>query len=157
MGCRTRAHQHRELGEILLGQAVFVHVARGDEAVIGGNGRTQRHLVVGMADLRQRCDRSIAALPGQAIFTPDHKHMARDAGIDQMVCEHRHGEPGGAADLHGVRVGRTDSKMLGEHGREHDVRRDGGVAAEDAVDLGAREPGIRYRKRGGLAHEIERG
>src|SRR5437773_789143 len=53
MGERVRAHQHGEFGEILLRHAVFVHVAGGDEAVIGGNRRTERHLVVGMADLRQ--------------------------------------------------------------------------------------------------------
>jgi hypothetical protein len=32
--------------------------------------------------------------------------------------------------------------MLGEHGREHDVRRDRAVAAEDAVDIGAFQAGI---------------
>jgi len=49
-------------------------------------------------------------------FHRGHQHMAHDAGIDQVMREHGHGEPGGAADLHGVRAGRTDSKMLGERG-----------------------------------------
>ena len=31
------------------------------------------------------------------------------------------------------------------------------VAAKDAVDLGALQPGIRNRQLGGLAHQIERG
>ena len=57
--------------------AVFMHVAGGDEAVIGGNGRPERHLVGGMADLRQRLDRGVAALPGQAVLAGDHEHMLR--------------------------------------------------------------------------------
>ena len=59
-----------------------------------------------------------------------------------MMGEHGHREPGRAADLDGVGVTGADAKMLGKDGRQHDVRRDGGVAAEDAVDLGALEPGI---------------
>src|SRR5260370_19752491 len=46
--------------------------------------------------------------------------------------------------------------MLGEHGRQHDVRRNRRIAAEHAINIGALEPGIRYRELGGLAHEIER-
>ena len=124
MGQRVGAHQHREFGEVFLGHAVFVHVARGDEAVIGRDRRPQRHLVIGMADLRQRLDRGVAALPGEPVLAADHQHMLRDAGIDQMMRQHGHGEPGGAADLHGVGIGRLDAEMLGEHGRQHDVRRD---------------------------------
>ena len=157
MGQRVGAHQHREFGEVFLGHAIFVHVARGDEAVIGGDRRPQRHLVIGMADLRQRLDRGVAALPGQPVFAADHQHMLCDAGIDQMMRQHGHGEPGGAADLHGVGIGRLDAEMLGEHGRQHDVRRDGRIAAQNAVDLGALQPGIGNGKLGRLAHEIERG
>src|SRR5260370_42707349 len=56
-----------------------------------------------------------------------------------------------------MRVSWTNRKMLGEHGRQHDVRRDGGIAAEHAVDLRSRQPGIANRKLGGLAHEVEGG
>ena len=82
-----------------------------------------------MADLRQRQDRSVAALPGQPVF---------------------------AADLHRMRIGRADAKVLGEHGRQHDVRRDGRIAAKDAVDLASRKPRIRERKLGCAAHQVER-
>ena len=157
MGQRVGAHQHREFGEVLLGDAVFVHVARGDEAVIGRDRRPQRHLVVGMADLRQRLDRGVAALPGQPVFTADHQHMFCDSRIDQMMRQHGHGEPGGAADLHGVGIRRPDAEMLGEHGRQHDVRRHRAVAAQDAVDLGALQPGVGNRHLRRLAHQVERG
>ena len=49
-------------------------------------------------------------------------HTLVDAGLDQMMRQHGHGQPGGAADLHRVGVSRLDPKMLGEHGRQHDVR-----------------------------------
>ena len=137
--------------------AIFVHVARRDEAVIGGDRRPQRHLVIGMADLRQRLDRGVAALPGQAVLAADHQHMLYNAGIDQMMRQHGHREPGGAADLHRVGIGRPDAEMLGEHGREHDVRRHGRVAAKDAVDVGSLQPGVGNGKLGRLAHEVERG
>ena len=68
MGAGIGAHQHRELGKILLGHAVVVHVARGDKTVIGRNRRAQRHLVIGMTDLRQRQDRGVAALAGQPVL-----------------------------------------------------------------------------------------
>jgi hypothetical protein len=83
--------------------------------------------------------------------------MPGDAGLHQMMRQHGHREARGAADLHGVGIGRANPKMLGEHGRQHDVRRDGGVTAENAVDLAALQAGIRYRKLGGLAHQVERG
>ena len=86
MGQRMRAHQHREFGEVLFGHAIFVHVARRDEAVIGGDGRAQRHLVIGMTDLRQRHDRGIAALAGQAVLAGDTQHVLDDAGIDEMCA-----------------------------------------------------------------------
>ena len=50
----VRTHQHGELGKVFFREAVFVHVAGGDEAVIGGDGRPERYLVVGMADLGER-------------------------------------------------------------------------------------------------------
>ncbi len=157
MGAGMRAHQHRELGEILLGHAVFVHVPAGNEAVIGGDGRAQRDLVIGMADLGQRLDRGIAALPGETVLAGNNEDVARHAGLDEMMREHGHRKPGRAADLHGVGVSRADAKMLGEYGREHDMRRDGGVAAEDSVDLGALQPGIVERELGCVAHQVERG
>jgi hypothetical protein len=110
-----------------------------------------------MADLRQRLDRGIAALSGEAVFTADDKHMPCNPGIDQLMREHGHGEPGGASDLHGVRIGRLNAKVLGEHGRKHDMRRNRRVTAENAVDLGPLQPGIGNRKLSRLAHEIERG
>src|SRR6185312_1336980 len=63
----------------------------------------------------------------------------------------------GTAHLDRVGVRGTDAKMLGEHSREHDVRRDRRIAAKDAVDVGALQPGVSGRKLGRLAHEIERG
>ena len=110
-----------------------------------------------MTDLRQRLDRGVAALPGEPVLAADHQHMLDDTGLDQMMRQHGHGEPGGAADLHGMGVRRPDAEMLGEHGREHDVRRDRAVAAQDAVDLGALQPGVGNRQLGRLAHEVERG
>src|ERR1700738_5594191 len=83
--------------------------------------------------------------------------MPDDAGLDQVMRQPRHCETGGAADLHGVRVSRANAEMLGEHGCEHDMRRDSRIAAEDAVDLIALQPGIGNRKRSRLAHEVERG
>src|SRR3569833_3094816 len=47
--------------------------------------------------------------------------------------------------------------MLGKHGRQHDVRRHRGVAAENAVDLGAFQSGIVERELGGHAHQVKRG
>src|SRR5581483_11454023 len=70
---------------------------------------------------------------------------------------HSHGQTRGTADLNGMSVGGANAEMLGEHGREHDVRRHRGIAAEDAVDLGACEAGVSDGELGGLAHEIERG
>jgi len=64
MRAGIRAHQDGELGQILLRDAIFVHVARGDQAVIGRDRRPQRHLVFGMADLCQSQDRGVAALSG---------------------------------------------------------------------------------------------
>jgi len=83
--------------------------------------------------------------------------MTHHAGIDQMMRQHGHGEPGGAADLHRMGVRRMNAEMLGEHGRQHDVRRHRRIAAEHAVDLATREPGIRQRQFGRQAHEVERG
>src|SRR5664279_5272869 len=74
-----------------------------------------------------------------------------------MMRQHGHGKPGGAADLHGVRVRRANAEMLGEHGRQHDMRRYRRVAAQDAVDLGALQPRIGNRKARSVAHEVERG
>ena len=74
-----------------------------------------------------------------------------------MMRQHGHREPRGAADLDRVGVTRADTKMLGEYGRQHDMRRDGGVAAEDAVDIRAFQPGIVECELGGLAHQVERG
>ena len=110
-----------------------------------------------MADLRQRQDRGVAALPGQPVLAADHQHVPDNAGLDQMMRQHGHREPGGAADLDGVGVGRFDAEMLGEHGRQHDVRRHRGVAAEHAVDLAALQPGVGNRQLRGLAHQVERG
>ena len=95
-----------------------------------------------MADLRERKDRGIAALPGQAVLAADHEHVFHDTGLGQMMRQHGHGEARGAADLHGVGVGRADAKMLGEDGREHDVRRHRRIAAKDAVDLTALQAGV---------------
>jgi len=36
------AHQHREFGKVLLRHVIVMHIARGDEAVMGGNRRPQR-------------------------------------------------------------------------------------------------------------------
>src|SRR5260370_9216868 len=83
--------------------------------------------------------------------------MLDDASLDQVMRQHRHCQPGGRADLHGMRVSWTNPKMLGGHRRQHDVPRDGGIAAEHAVDLRSRQPGIGNRKLGGLAHEVEGG
>ena len=154
---RVAAHQHREFGEVFLRHAIFMHVARRDEPVIGRDGRPQRHLVFGVADLRQRQDRGVAALPGQPVLACDHQHMLDHTGLHQMMRQHGHGEPGGAADLHGVGIGRANAEMLGEHRGQHDVRRDRRVAAEDAVDVAAFQAGIGNRKLGGLAHEVQRG
>lgn len=154
---RVLAHQHRELGKVLLREAVFMHVARRDQAVIGRDRRPQRHLVVGMADLGQRLDRGVAALPGQAILAADHQHVFCDTGVDEVMRQHSHREARGAADLHGVGIGRTNTKMLGEHGGQHDMGRDRGITAENAVDVGALQPGTGDRKLGRLAHQVERG
>src|SRR5260370_40061681 len=83
--------------------------------------------------------------------------MPDDAGLDQMMRQHGHREPRGAADLHGVGVSWANSEMLGEYRRQHDVRRDGRIAAEDAVDLASFQPRVGYRELGGLAHEVEGG
>ncbi len=93
MGAGVRAHQHRELGEVLFRHAILMHVPVSNKAVIGGNGRPQRHLVIGVPDLRQRLDRGIAALPGEAVLAGDHEHMPRDAGFDQVMREHGHRKP----------------------------------------------------------------
>ena len=154
---RMSAHQYREFGKVFLGHAIFVHVTRCDEAVIGRDRRPQRHLVVGMTDLRQRLDRGVAALSGEPVLTANDKHMLDDTSLDQMMRQHGHGEPGGAADLHRMGVGRPDAEMLGKHGGEHDVRRDRAVAAQNAVDLRTLQPGVGNRHLGRLAHEVERG
>jgi hypothetical protein len=59
-----------------------------------------------------------------------------------MMRQHCHRKTGGAADLHGVRVSRANAEMLGEYRCQHDVRRDGRISAEDAVDLAAFQPRI---------------
>jgi hypothetical protein len=56
-----------------------------------------------------------------------------------------------------VGVTGADTKMLGEHGWQHDVRRDSRIATEDAVDLGSFQPGIGNCKRSRLARQVERG
>jgi hypothetical protein len=110
-----------------------------------------------MADLRQRLDRGIAALSGEAVLAGDDEHVARDAGFDEVMGEHRHRQPRGAADLHGMGVARADAEMLGENGRQHDVRRHGGIAAEDAVDVRTLQPGVVERGLRRFAHQVERG
>src|SRR6266849_201565 len=83
--------------------------------------------------------------------------MPDNAGLYQMMRQHRHCEPGGAADLNRVCIGRANAEMLGEDRRKHDMRRDGRITAEDAVDVCSRQAGIGNRKLGGLAHEVEGG
>src|SRR5229473_7368479 len=83
--------------------------------------------------------------------------MPDNAGLNQMMRQHRHCEPGGAADLNRVCIGRANAEMLGEDRRKHDMRRDGRITAEDAVDVCSRQAGIGDRKLGGLAHEVEGG
>src|SRR5271154_4472226 len=82
--------------------------------------------------------------------------MPDNSGVDQMMRQHGHRKPGGTSDLDGMRVRRADSKMLGEHRRQHDMRRNRAVAAENAIDLGALQPGIGNGELGGLAHKVER-
>ena len=110
-----------------------------------------------MADLRQRLDRSVPALPGETVLARHHQHMPRHARLDDGVRQHGHRQTRGAADLHGVSVRRLDAEMLGEHGRQHDMRLHGGIAAQHAVDLAALEAGIGDRKLRRLAHQVERG
>src|SRR5439155_12168232 len=83
--------------------------------------------------------------------------MPDDAGLHQLMRQHGHRQTRGAADLHRVGVDGLDAEMFGEHGGEHDVRRDGGVTAEDTVDLRAFQAGVSDRKLGGLAHQVQRG
>ena len=52
-GCRRALDG--EFGEVLLRKAVVVHVARGDEAVIGGNRQPERHLVPARQTSRMAC------------------------------------------------------------------------------------------------------
>jgi hypothetical protein len=96
-------------------------------------------------------------LPGEAIFATDHQHVPYNAGIDQMMREHGHREPGRSADLHRVGIGRLYTEVFGKDGREHDVRRHGAVATQDAVDVRSLQPGVRYCELSRLAHEVERG
>ena len=152
---RVAPHQHRDFGEIFLGHAVFVHVSRGDEPVIGWDGRAERHLVFRMSDLRQRLDRGIAALAGQPILAGHHQHISDHVGLDQVMRQHGHRKPRRTANLHGVRISGTDAEMLGEYGSQHDMRRHRAVAAQDAVDITSFQAGIADRLLGGPAHEVE--
>ena len=109
-----------------------------------------------MTDLGQRQDRGVAALPGQPVLATHDQHMFGHAGFDQMMRQHGHGQTRRTANLHRMRIGRLDTEMFGENRGQHDVRRDRAVAAQDAVDLGAAHAGIRNRKFGRLAHQVER-
>ena len=94
MGERVRTHQDGELGEVFLRHTVFVHVAIGDEAVIGRDGRAERHLVRGMPDLRQRLDRGIAALAGEPVFAADHEHVFGNTAFHELMRQHAMTHPG---------------------------------------------------------------
>jgi hypothetical protein len=59
-----------------------------------------------------------------------------------------------AIDLDRMGIGWRDAEMLGEHGGEHDMRHGGGIAAQEAVDIGALQPGIGQCQLGGAAHEV---
>ena len=106
------AHQHGQLCEIRLRGAVLVHVARGDEPVVGRNRRPERHLVHGAAHLRERLHGGIAALAGQPVLSGHHQDVARGARGHQVVRQHRHAEPRRAAELHRMRVGRVQPVVL---------------------------------------------
>src|SRR3954453_23262831 len=109
-----------------------------------------------MTYLGQRLDRGIAALASQSMFAADNQHMLRNSGVDEMMRQHRHREPRSAADLHCMRILRRYSEVLCKDRREHDVRRNCAVPAENAVDLSPFEARVRDCKLGSPAHEVER-
>ena len=151
---RMLAHQHRQLGQIRLGAAEVVQVARRQQAVISRNRRAQRHLVDRVPDLRQHLHRRVTALPGQAVLAADHQHAPRHARTHQRMRQHHQPETGGPAQLHRVGIARVQAVMLGKHRREHQVRLGRGVAAQQSIDVAARQAGVGQRQVGGLAHQV---
>ena len=91
-----------------LGAAELVHVARRDQAVVGGNGRAERHLVDRVADLRQRLHRRVAALAGHPVLAADDEDALAPRPTRPGACASiTMREAGRAAELHGVRVARA--------------------------------------------------
>ena len=156
MRARMAAHQHRQLGEIFLGDAVLVHVPRCHQRVVRRNGRAERHFVHRMPHLSQRLHRIVTRLTGEPILARDHEHVACGTGFHQVVREHDHRESGRAADLNRVRVARTQPVVLDERRRQHQMRKGGRVATNQTVDVVALELRILQSGGGGVAHQVER-
>ena len=113
---RMPAHQHRQFSKVGLGAAKLVHVARGDQPVVGGDRRPQRNFVDRVTDLGQDLDRRVAALPRHAVFAADHQHPLGRARRDEQVRQHHQRKAGRAAQLHRVRIARLQAVVLGKYG-----------------------------------------
>jgi len=154
---RMAAHQHCQFRKFACIDFEFVHVAAGDQTVVGRNGRAERQLVVRVADLRQRLHGGIAALAGKTVFARNHQNILALARIDQARSQHDHGETGRAADLHSVAVARLQAEVLREQGAQHEVRQRARICGEHGVDICAFRIGALERARRCLRHERKRG
>ena len=90
-------HQRGELGQVLAPGAGVVHVARRQQRVVGRHRGAVGHFGVGFADLRQRLDRGIDGLPGQAAVSYTHLDVYKRQGPASACSVSGAPGPGGSA------------------------------------------------------------
>src|SRR3954468_6523355 len=98
-----------------------MHVARGEEAIIGRDGRAERDFVGGVPDLRERLDRAVTRLASEPVLAGYDEDPPRGASVDENMRQHGEAEPRRAPELDRVRIARLNAEMLCEHRRQHEV------------------------------------
>ena len=109
-----------------------------------------------MADLGQHLHRGVAALAGGAVFSGDHQYAFGRAAFHQMVGQHDQRKTRGAAQLYGICIVGLQAEMFGKHRAQHQMRKRGGVTAEQTVYVFALQPGVVQSQRGRVGHQVQR-
>ena len=110
-----------------------------------------------MPHLRQHLDGRVAALPRHAVLTAHHQNALGGTRQHQLARQHHQAHAGGAAHLQGVGIVRLNAEMLGKDRGQHQVRQRCRVAANQAVDVTARQACVIQSLRAGLAHQVQGG
>ena len=136
-----------DLGQLLPGGAVAVHVPRAGQGVGPDRRRqTERGLELGLVDAVEGAHRRPHAR-APALPVADQGHPAAPAGHGQRgVAQVEH--EGRPADVRAVAVARGDAQVLAQLGR----RQAGG---KETVNLGLLDPGLGQRVAAGLGVQLE--